>query len=163
MAEPGARSSIGKIVLREVAAKDLPLLFEHQQDPESNRMAGTKPRSAESFRDIWDACMRDPSVVSRVILLDGELVGGVSCFKMDGVDAVGYWIARPHWGKGIATGAVRLFLQEVTRRPLYATAARANKASMRVLENCGFRLKGFHMGAETERYIACEVASFVLE
>lgn len=150
------------IRLRGVEPRDVPVLFEHQLDPEGNRLAGTKPRSAESFRAIWDQILKDSSVVTRVIVEGDVVVGVISCFKRDGLDAVGYWIAREHWGRGIASRAFALFLQEVTLRPLHATAARANAASIRVLEKCGFRLTGYRMGEETDRHVACELATFVL-
>jgi RimJ/RimL family protein N-acetyltransferase len=44
------------------------------------------------------------------------------------------------WGKGIATRALTLFLQQGTVRPLYAHVARHNLASIRVLEKCGFTI-----------------------
>ncbi len=163
MPDRSHRVSPASIRLRRVETTDLPELFQHQLDPEANRMAGTRPRSAESFRAVWDRSFEDPATVTRVILRDGRLVGGISCFKMDGLDSVGYWIAREHWGRGIATCALKLLLREVTVRPLHASAARSNHASVRVLENCGFRLSGYHTGEETERYLPCEVATFILD
>jgi RimJ/RimL family protein N-acetyltransferase len=59
---------------------------------------------------------------------------------------VGYWIGQDFWGRGIATRALRLFLEEVTIRPLYGRAAKDNRASIRVLEKCGFRLCGEDKG-----------------
>jgi RimJ/RimL family protein N-acetyltransferase len=46
---------------------------------------------------------------------------------------------------------------------LRATAARNNRASVRILEKCGFRCMGYRQGEETERYSAREVGDFVLE
>lgn len=150
------------IYLRPVQPADIPELFRQQSDPESNEMAGTKPRGPEAFQAVWDRIFQDPAVVSRVIVQDELVVGGINCFVADGLDSVGYWIAREHWGRGIASRALRLFLAEVPRRPLHATAARANVASIHILQKCGFRLTGYHMGEETERYLAREVATFML-
>jgi RimJ/RimL family protein N-acetyltransferase len=55
---------------------------------------------------------------------------------------VTYWIGRTHWGKGVATCALRAFLDLETTRPLYAAAAADNIGSLRVLEKCGFRVVG---------------------
>jgi RimJ/RimL family protein N-acetyltransferase len=52
---------------------------------------------------------------------------------------VTYWIGRSHWGKGIATSALRAFLAVDLSRPLHARVAYDNVASRRVLEKCGFR------------------------
>src|SRR5215472_14315487 len=46
-------------------------------------------------------------------------------------------IAKPYWGKGIATCALSAFLEHNKLRPLDARAAADNAASLRVLEQCG--------------------------
>lgn len=138
------------------------MLFALQSDPDANTMAGTKPRSREAFFATWEKIFADPNVRSCVIEMDGAIVGGVSCFQAEGRDALGYWIAKEHWGRGIASKAVALFLVEETRRPLHATVVRTNTRSQRVLEKCGFRLVEFRMGEETDRYVGCELAEFVL-
>jgi RimJ/RimL family protein N-acetyltransferase len=157
------------VLLRRPTAEDIPVLFRYQLDPESNRMAGTKPRDEEAFGAVWERILSHPDavgVIARVVVVDGVVVGSISKFKPDGVDgpdAVGYWIAREHWGRGIGSRTLRAFLAEVSVRPLYATAARSNAASIRILGGCGFRLMGYEMGEETERYSAREVGKFVLD
>lgn len=151
------------IRLRPVAQTDLPALFEFQSDPESNNMAGTKPRTREAFFAAWERNLADPGINARVIELDGALVGSIARFQADGHDAVGYWIARPYWGKGIASHALAAFLAEEPRRPLHATADSNNAPSRRILEKCGFRLRGLRMGEETDRFIAREIADSVLD
>jgi RimJ/RimL family protein N-acetyltransferase len=72
---------------------------------------------------------------------------------------IGYWIDKTYWGKGVATRALALFLEEIELRPLYARVAKDNQGSIRVLEKCGFirhgEDKGFAnaRGAEVEEYI----------
>ncbi|MFX6949463.1 GNAT family protein, partial [Acinetobacter baumannii] len=59
---------------------------------------------------------------------------------------IGYWLAEPFWGQGIATEAVRQLVEytfyyfDIVR--LYAEVFETNKASMRVLEKNGFYLEG---------------------
>ncbi len=153
--------------LRPVVPGDLPVLFELQADPESNVMAGTKPRTREVFFAVWERIFADPGVNARVIEVSGErgveIVGSISRFQAEGRDSVGYWIARAHWGKGVASRALALFLLEERRRPLHATAARSNAPSRRILEKNGFRCVGYRVGEETERFSAREIADFVLE
>jgi RimJ/RimL family protein N-acetyltransferase len=160
---PPHRAEFPPIRLRRTAAGDLAALFEIQSDPESNEMAGTKPRSREVFFAVWEQHFANPAIHGCVIELDGEVVGSIACFQADGHDCVGYWIARAHWGRGIASRALALFLAEETRRPLHATAASSNEPSRRILEKCGFRCTGVRMGEETERFVAREIAEFVLE
>jgi len=148
--------------LRAIIAADLPALFEHQLDPEANRMAVVNPRDAATFAAHWTRVLADPGVVVRAIVADGALVGQISCFVMDGQHAVGYWIARPAWGRGIATRALALLLAEVTIRPLHARVARANVASIRVLERCGFAITGYQVSPADDRFGACEEALLTL-
>lgn len=151
------------ILIRPTMPGDLAALFAIQSEPEGNAMAGTKARTREVFFGTWDRIFADPAVNGQVIELGGAIVGSVACFQAEGRDCVGYWIAHAHWGKGIASRALVMFLAEERRRPLHATAARTNTVSHRILEKCGFRCVGFRMGEETERFIAREIADFVLE
>ena len=156
-----------RISLRRITAADLPTLFLQQLDPESNSMAGTKPFTEEVYYARWERIFADPNVEPRAIIegdpIDGVIVGTISCFQRDGQDLVGYWIDRPHWGRGIASRALALLLNEVTRRPLHATAVSANAASHRILQRCGFRQTGTHAEPATDRFLAGEVATFVLD
>ncbi len=155
------------VYLRRTQPSDLPVLYEMQTDPESNRMAGTKPRTREVFFSVWAGHFENPLLNTRVIEVDGpsgrHVVGGISCFQADGHDCVGYWIARDHWGKAIASRALTMFLLEEPRRPLHATAATTNAVSHRILEKNGFRRTGTRMGEETDRFLAREIADYVLE
>ena len=156
-------AGVESLRLRPTATADLPVLFEFQTDPESNVMAGTKPRAREEYFASGERYLTDPGIISRVIELDSVIVGSIGRFQADGHDCIGYWIARAHWGKGVASRALKMFLEEERLRPLHATAARANAPSHRILQKCGFRCVGFRVGEETDRFIACEIADFVLE
>jgi RimJ/RimL family protein N-acetyltransferase len=68
----------------------------------------------------------------------GEVVGSIASWQTDGERDVGYWIGRAHWGKGIASAALRAFLHVDRTRPLAAHVAEHNVGSRRVLEKCGF-------------------------
>lgn len=150
------------IRIRNVEPADLPQLFQMQLDGESNRVAATIPWSADAFESRWADNLRDPSVTAKAILLDGVLVGNVVCFGRDGQTNVGYWISRKHWGKGIATQALRLLLVEVAIRPLHACAATSNVASLRVLQKCGFVVERVQLSPGTDRYLECEETVLVL-
>jgi RimJ/RimL family protein N-acetyltransferase len=132
----------GNVVLRDVLESDLPGFFEDQQDPVAVRMAAFPPRDREAFLAHWAKIMADGSIVKKTILLDGEVAGNIGCYESAGRREVGYWIRRDLWGKGIATRALAVLLEQVAHRPLYAHAARHNLASIRVLEKCGFTLEG---------------------
>lgn len=123
-------------------ASDLPYFFEHQLDPEATHMAGFPARNRESFMAHWNRILGDESVVKKTIHFEGEVAGNIVSFVNSGHREVGYWIGREFWGRGVATRALAGFLCLEGRRPLYAGVARHNAASIKVLENCGFRVSG---------------------
>jgi len=84
------------------------------------------------------------------IVVEGALAGGAGIgplFGEHGGTAIfGYWVARRHWGRGIATEAARLLARHALNsrgfRRLEATVFAPNAASVRVLEKAGFTLEG---------------------
>jgi RimJ/RimL family protein N-acetyltransferase len=155
-------ATTGLVRLRNVERGDLPRMYLMQLDPESNRLAVMLPRSAEAFDAHWADALRNPNVTAKAILSGEEMVGIVSCFRRDGRANVGYWVSREHWGKGIATRALRLLLLEVATRPLYALVATSNGASLRVLQKCGFVVERVQVSPARDRYPECEEAVLVL-
>ena len=138
------------VVLRELKDRDLDLLFEHWTDRESIRMAAftpADPDDRDAFDARWARIRRDPTTTNRIIEADGRVVGHIASFDLDGRREVTYWIDRWHWGKGIATEALREFLTRIEpARPLHAAAAADNAGSIRVLEKCGFTRVGVGRG-----------------
>lgn len=130
------------VVLRDVREEDLEPLYQQQADPESVRMAAMPAREREDSYAHWRKSLADETAYARAIDIEGECVGHVVSFMREGQAEreVGYWIARSHWGRGIATAALAAFLQEERRRPLIAGVAVHNPGSRRVLEKCGFAL-----------------------
>ena len=82
---------------------------------------------------------------------DEFLIGGVG---FEGFQAgkshraeIGYWLAKPYWGRGIMTAVVRAVcahgFQELDLRKITAHVFAGNDASARVLTKCGFVQEGF--------------------
>jgi RimJ/RimL family protein N-acetyltransferase len=151
------------VELREVTAADVLAFFEHQRDPVAVRMAAftsADPSDRAAFLVRWARILADDSVVTRTVVFDGEVVGHVGGFTRFGGPEVTFWIDREHWGKGLATAALLLFLRTEPRRPLYARAAVDNLGSLRVLEKCGFVAVGEDVGFAEGR--GEDVEEFVL-
>jgi ribosomal-protein-alanine N-acetyltransferase len=81
---------------------------------------------------------------------DGSLVGACG---FDGFDVgkshraeIGYWLAKPLWGRGIMTAVVQRVCQhafeEFSLVKVTAHVFTHNPASARVLEKCGFQQEG---------------------
>ena len=67
-----------RCVLREVRDEDLPLLFEQWTDPIAGHMAAfTTPDQADwdAFERRWSRLRADESVITRAIVVDGEVTG----------------------------------------------------------------------------------------
>jgi len=154
---------IGQIRLRDMEPGDLPRLYEFNLDPDANRLAGTIPRSADAFREHWDKVLAAPNIVVKAISVEGVLAGHITCFNLDGADAVGYWVGKEFWGKGVASRALELLLEEVSRRPLYARVATSNRASLRVLQKRGFTIQSTRVSPADDRILECEETVLVLK
>ena len=131
-----------QIELREVIPGDLPIFYEQQRDSLANQMAAFPARDRPAFDAHWVKILADPSSVIRTIEYAGQVAGNVLSFVMEGKREVGYWLGREYWGKGIATRALRVFLEQYPTRPLYAHVVQHNQGSIRVLEKCGFERVG---------------------
>jgi RimJ/RimL family protein N-acetyltransferase len=130
------------VSIRDVKQDDLPILFDHQLDPDAVKMAAFPSRDWGAFTAHWEKIMANENVINKTILCDGRVAGSLACFEMEGKFEIGYWIGREFWGRGIASESLKQFLGQMPKRPLYAHVAKHNAASRRVLEKCGFEVIG---------------------
>ena len=131
-----------EVELRDIEVSDLPLLFEHQREPDANEMAEFPARDRDGFMEHWGKVLADRTILKKAVLFQGEVAGNIVSFEQGGERQIGYWIGQQFWGRGIATSALAMFLELVGERPLYAHVAKHNAGSIRVLEKCGFTLYG---------------------
>ncbi|MDF1810253.1 MAG: GNAT family N-acetyltransferase [Phycisphaerales bacterium] len=148
--------------IRDVESSDLPIFYDYQADPVSVEMAVVYPRDQQAFDRHWESVRHDSTVVVKTILLNDQVVGYISCFKMDDLDSVGYWIDRDYWGLGIATQALKLMLDIVSTRPLHARVARQNEGSIRVLQKCDFKVIEYQLSPDDGKFPVCEEAIMTL-
>ncbi len=149
-------------VLRDVVEADIPILFEHQRDPEATRMAAFPARDREAFTAHWQKILADDELTKKTIVFGGQVAGNIGIFERDGKRLVGYWIGREFWGQGLATRALAELLAEFAERPLHAYVATSNLGSIRVLEKCGFTLVGHETEFDERLGEEIEEALFVL-
>ena len=127
-----------EVRLRPVEDDDLPIFLAHQDDPVAAAMAAFPTRAPDVFYAHWATIRADPTNYTRTIVADDEVVGDIVSWLDHGSRQVGYWIGRDHWGKGFATAALRLLLDEIKDRPVTAHVVPDNIGSRRVVEKCGF-------------------------
>ena len=66
-----------RVQLRDVRDDDLPTLFEHQMDPEANRMANFDARDRDAFMAHWAKILADETLLARTVVHGGAIVGNV--------------------------------------------------------------------------------------
>jgi len=136
-----APDPVSGVTIRRVDIEDLDVFFSHESDPGAIRMAAFTPKDPtdrSAFDAHWQRILADESVTVCAIIVDGEVAGNVGSYESDMGREVTYWIGRLFWGTGIATEALRQFLEIDERRPIHARVATDNQRSIRVLENNGF-------------------------
>ena len=129
------------ITLRAFADGDLDALFGWESDPRAVRMAAftrADPSDRGAFDAHYERVRGNPSNTLLAIEDDGEFVGTVGSFTLDGHREVTYWIAPARWGQGVATRALQAFLAVEPTRPLYGRVAEHNGGSAKVLARAGF-------------------------
>jgi RimJ/RimL family protein N-acetyltransferase len=129
------------IALRTLSDTDLDTLFIWESDPRAVEMAAftrADPSDRSEFDAHYERVRSDPSNVLLAIDEDGEFVGTMGSFTLEGEREVTYWIAPARWGQGLASRALRAFLEIESTRPLYGRVADHNVASAKVLARAGF-------------------------
>ncbi|MGW0393724.1 GNAT family N-acetyltransferase [Streptomyces sp. NPDC003042] len=151
--------------LREVRDSDLEIFWAHCTDPGLRYMAAmTRDHHYDRrrFDDHWAALRRDPGITLRTVVADDVVVGHAAVFGPPEEREVTYVIGPGHWGRGLATRALREMLRLEDTRPLHAGVAADNTGSRRVLEKCGFTLTGRTRDVALARGEEVEVLLFTL-
>ncbi len=108
------------------------------------------PYSLADAEVYLERVAHDPLHQSFCLEIDGEAGGAIGLKQREDVHRftaeLGYWVAEPHWGRGIATAAVRAFVAErfdaLPLQRIFAEVYANNSASVRVLEKAGFEYEG---------------------
>ncbi|WP_298911967.1 GNAT family N-acetyltransferase [uncultured Algimonas sp.] len=136
-----------RLTLRPLRRADAARFSALAGTPEVARMTGSFPspfpiRSVEGLIDIFRAREATGQAIHRAILSDDRLIGVVGFARKDRSWELGYWIGRPHWGRGFASEAVRAALLAFRGAHPDATVSAGvftdNPASRRLLLKLGF-------------------------
>jgi len=108
------------------------------------------PYYEEDAEDFIQLCRVEDPPYTFIIDYRGKMAGVIGLEPMRDVHRftaeIGYWIGEPYWNRGIATVAVDLMthyaFDQLEYKRLHAGVFELNKASMRVLEKCGYAFEG---------------------
>ena len=140
-----------RISLRPWQESDAEALFKYASDPEVGPRAGWPPhKSVEESLEVIRNVFSTEGMWAIIWKESGEAIGCVGYLPASSSNLkiaedhaeVGYWIARPYWGKGICTEALQLVIdycfKEKGFTTLWGDYFPSNPASGRVMEKCGF-------------------------
>jgi RimJ/RimL family protein N-acetyltransferase len=141
--------SDGDVTLRGLVPSDIPALVEACRDPEIPRWTRVPSpylrEDAERFLAIaaTEAATGEGIALAITAATRDRLIGTIGLMEIgDGKGEIGYWIAAPERGRGVATRAVALLSEwahdELGLAELEILAHGDNRPSQRVAESAGF-------------------------
>ena len=140
-----------RLLLRPHRLEDVDDIFEFARDPEWGRyLSVPKPYFREHAVEFVEDRIRTSREVWPVwaMVLEGRVVGGIG-IDIDAQDergALGYSLARKHWGRGLTVEAARAVVdwgfRERGLAKVYAYADARNAQSLRVMEKLGMTREG---------------------
>jgi len=142
-----------RLTLRPWAEQDVDTLAEIANDREiwrNVRDTFPHPYTREAAKGWVKFCQSANEPHPFAIEFQGRLIGGIGLHPFDDVHRhsaeLGYWLAKSHWGQGIATEAVRKIVeygfQNLNLERIQAGIYDWNDASGRVLLKAGFECEG---------------------
>ena len=141
-----------RLTLRPWREADAMALFAYASDPDVGPSAGWPPhRSIEESREIIRTVFSALHTFAVCLAETDEPVGSIglmpsrceSSHQGAGLELeVGYWIAKPFWGRGFAPEAVqavqRYAFETLGCKALWCGYYEGNNKSLRVQQKCGF-------------------------
>ncbi|MDR0868028.1 MAG: GNAT family N-acetyltransferase [Planctomycetota bacterium] len=143
-----------RLLLRQWQENDAAALFRHASDPCVGAAAGWEThRNAEYSRAAIRRFLAEGEIYAIVPQGESEPVGSIGlwlqadaecCAEMRPNDGeLGYWIAKPYWGRGLMPEAVREVLRhgfaDLGLDAIWCGYYAGNEQSRRVQEKCGFQ------------------------
>jgi [ribosomal protein S5]-alanine N-acetyltransferase len=147
------RLNLPLCAIRSWSEDDAASLARHANDREVSMHLRDRfpfPYGIEQARTFLAWISKQPAPTVWAIEVNGEAAGGIGIELHTDVERIsaeiGYWLGRAHWGRGIATEALKAVTSEAFNRyeltRLFALPFADHAASVRVLEKAGYVREG---------------------
>jgi ribosomal-protein-alanine N-acetyltransferase len=153
-----------RLLFRDYEPSDLDAYCAMEADPEVRRYVGGIPRPRDAAEQRFRNGLHRPPedrlrMWATVFKPDGFYIGRCGVYPHFGFPREGslaFYLARPYWGRGLATEAGRAFVnfgfQELGLSKIVTAIEVGNHASVRVVEKLGFRLASTETGPARSFY-----------
>jgi RimJ/RimL family protein N-acetyltransferase len=147
-----------EIHLSEVQSSDQAACVEYLNEPEiyDRTLRIPRPYKARDFEEWFKNVQTSTQLLGMpahfaIRPATEKMIGGIGFTGLESgkchCSEIGYWLARPYWGRGIMTAVLRKAIELAFERlglvKLTAHVFAGNVASARVLQKCGFLQEGF--------------------
>ena len=154
------------ITLGERTAETVRIYFEKANRPEIKKVLPQKAKTVEeALADYEKTRLPGATSFGQTILADGRYVGDIWCYCIDMEDEPNCMVSfcvfeLESWSKGIATAALKLFIEAIRAKygvkTIGAFAYANNLASISVLEKNGFSvMEEFEENGVLSKYLQC--------
>ena len=136
------------ITLKNRTADSVRIYYEKTNKTEIKRVLPQKAKTVEeALEDYEQTLLPNAKSFGQTVYADGKYVGDIWCYCIDMNDEPNCMLSfcifeLEYWSKGIATTAVKMFIQNICARyhvkTIGAFTFAHNQASIRVLEKNGF-------------------------
>ena len=162
-----------EICLRPFQSSDVPALqraANNRKIADSLRDSFPYPYTLQQAEEYISALKDRNPQTDFVIEADGAFAGRIAVDLKDDIyrttAEIGYWIAEPYWGKGIASeaiGQMTAYVKQHFNRPrLFAVCFESNTGSRKALERNGFRLEAIRQKAVIKNGVIMNDCVYVL-
>ncbi|WP_259070163.1 GNAT family N-acetyltransferase [Mucilaginibacter sp. X4EP1] len=151
-----------RLLFRQHQLIDIDAYCAMEMDADVRRYVGGKPRTREEaeqrFLQTLKPAINKLSMWATIYKPENKYIGRCGIYphfdsngnSIPGEAALGLYIAKPYWGRGLATEAghafVKLGFNEIDINRIVTTIQVGNDASVRVIEKLGFTLEYTEQG-----------------
>lgn len=158
-----------RLLLRSHELRDREAYCAMEQDAETRRYVGGVPRTREAAEAKFIEMLRPPrtslGMWATVLKASDCYIGrcGIyphikSAVPISEEGVLAFYLARPYWGKGLASEAASALItfgfRKLKLRRIVATVQAGNRASVRILEKLDFNLVWREEGSRTFDHFA---------